>query len=265
MSAAMKSSRHKVQKATESWVEPDPITQLPCSTGYPIDTPPPQKLLPKIKRRQTNVHSLAIAPEKISSHLIGLSHRRHNSVRDRRSRSTDSEEASRSPDDSEGAQGRDGHYLTVRNSKIKSQASSNATTTPKEEGHSPSPDLQQDSYETVQSQLEAKLKTGLTEGLTSPSSMRSSLKLVKDEKEEDKDLILGAATKITASQEPEVKRESDTKMHQNGRRNERQTSLIAAKRIRSASVADDLPSPNARAKRQKKQNYGQYVIFHFYF
>lgn len=41
------------------WQEPEIAHQVPCATGYPLDVPPPQKLLPKIKklsaRRKHNI------------------------------------------------------------------------------------------------------------------------------------------------------------------------------------------------------------------
>lgn len=43
----------------ELWADPDVTPQLPSTTGYPLDVPPPQRLLPKIKRNRKHYPSVA--------------------------------------------------------------------------------------------------------------------------------------------------------------------------------------------------------------
>lgn len=255
MPAIMKVARQKVQKDTESWIEPDPIVQPPGTTGYPIGTPPPQKLLPKLKRRQAHsgFNSLPVPAEKISSQLIALS-RRNSLARETRSKSAESEDTSKSADDSDARQGKDVQFFSPKNAKSKSQTPSNASGTPRESGQSASPDIQQDSHESAQNQLLMNLQTNLTNSLTTTSSIRKSLTSTNNRKEEEETFV--PKRLYTPAQEHEL----DSRAQLNGRRGKRQTGILAAKRMRSTSFLEESPPPpSGRNKRQKKQNFSQYV------
>lgn len=244
MSVTLKLSKPKGQAHLETWIEPEPIAQPPGSTGYPLGTPPPQKLLPKNKRRQTHLGGQGIHPDKIASQLTGLASRRHSSVRERRSRSTESDEASKSPDEFEGSQGKD--YNTSKGSASQSQTPSSST--PKDENQPPSPGI----HDSIQDQLATKLLTHLTESLTQSSNIRKSLKLTKFESSEENEIII---------QKPTPK-EQETQ-NTNGRRGKRQNGVAAAKRIRE-TLTDESPPPASRGKRQKRV-HGQYVVMILYF
>lgn len=232
MSLIMKVPKQKLSKTTEEWVEPEPIVQTVAgSTGYPFGTPPPQKLLPKSKRRH-GPNGL----NGIVSHVSAFAKRSALS-RERHSRSAESEEASKSPDEYEYEGG------LPKNSQTSSGVKSNSETpseTPNEE-QPPSPGVQK----SIKEQLATKLLTHITESITQPSCLRRSLISSKPEIDESR-----------YSHIPAFKREPETK-HINGRRSKRQNGVMAAKRIRS--IADDSPPPASGRKRQKR-GHGAYVL-----
>lgn len=244
MSVTLKLSKPKSQAYLETWIEPEPIAQPPGSTGYPLGTPPPQKLLPKNKRRQTHPGGQGIHPDKITSQLTCLASRRHSSVKERRSRSTESDEASKSSDEFEGSQVKD--YHTSKASASQSQTPSSST--PKDENQPPSPGI----HDSIQDQLATKLLTHLTESITQPSSIRKSLRLTKFESSEENEGII-----IQKS----IPKEKETQ-NLNGRRGKRQNGVAAAKRIRE-TLTDESPPPVFRGKRQKRF-HEQYVMMPVY-
>lgn len=55
------------------WEEPDPAPSLPVATGYPLDVPPPQKLLPKMRKKPPStpmaLEQYALRPEIVEGQL----------------------------------------------------------------------------------------------------------------------------------------------------------------------------------------------------
>lgn len=241
MSAITKGLKVKGQTNGTSWVEPDPITQPAGTTGYPIGTPPPLKLLPKNKKRSAQNGAVGTPLDKSMPQLLGLNIGRNGNFKERRSRSTESEDTSKSPDEFERKQFRE---VNTKNTKSKSQTPRSGT--PKEENQERTPE----SRSTIEEQLETKLKTGLTDSLTHQSSIRKSLALSKGVKEEVTDYI------------PRAEQRKEPETGKNERRSKRHNGVAAAKRIREALNDESPPPPSTRVKRQKRA-HGQYVTLIF--
>lgn len=214
----MKSSKQKPSKPMDVWVEPEPIVQPAGTTGYPIGTPPPQKLLPK-GRRKGPFSGLT----GLGNHASALS-KRPGLVREMRSRSVDLDESSKSPDEFD---------MKRETPETKSKSQTPSGTPNEDQPASP------DANGSLKDQLTTTLLTGITDDVTQPSSIRKSLIRLKSQED----------THFTHI--PAFKKEQGGSRI-NGRRGKRQNGAMAAKRIRS--MADDSPPPNGR-KRQKR-GYG---------
>lgn len=174
--------------ATE-WNEPELAQLSPATTGYPLGVPPPNKILPKSKKKFGKGPLLAKSDEKDSTHIT------------RRT-----------------------------SSRSQSPAVSNS-----QDEVSPSPDIQSESIKHIQDELTKNLKTRLSESLTIPSHIRSSLKTLNIPIPEYDPDMFERLTNIKSRDHPEFKRELEL-------------ALEKKKRIRK-SGADTIGSRNKRQKR----------------
>ena len=153
-------AKRKNQKAATSestpsfsseWVEPEPMVQLPGTTGYPLGMPPPAKLLPKPRKKFEKVPFLS-----------NNSSRRFPLTRETRSQSIESDDTTpRSADESEGK-----HTTRRTSSKSQSPALNG-------EALSPSAELHQNTINAIQDELNKNLKTTISDKLVKPCHMRS--------------------------------------------------------------------------------------------
>lgn len=216
------------------WVEPEPIVQLPGTTGYPLGMPPPAKLLPKPRKKFEKVPFL--------SNNSNSSPRRLYLTRDTRSQSTDSEDTTRSADEG------DGRHITRRASSKSQSPALNG------DALSPSAELRQNAINTVQEELNKSLKTKMSDNLVQPCHIRSSLRRFDlDLEEYDPDMYERLTNRI-GSERLGIKQYEEPSS----------TGSRKRKRFRQTTVQDP-NSIGSRNRRQKRMNGYQYVeAFNFF-